>query len=78
MGQQASLVVEVEIHAPVDIVREVFQDFPSYKEWSTWSIECADPTKEVNHLIDNEKLKVKIQNFKLTSTLLKNEPDVFE
>ncbi|KAH7174733.1 uncharacterized protein B0J16DRAFT_184543 [Fusarium flagelliforme] len=78
MGQKASLVVEVEIHAPVHIVQEVFQDFPSYIEWSTWSIESADPTKEVNHLIHNDKLKVKIQNFKFTSTLLKNEPDVFE
>ncbi|RBR26565.1 uncharacterized protein FIESC28_00641 [Fusarium coffeatum] len=78
MGQQASLVVEVEIQAPVDTVQEVFKDFSSYKEWSTWSIESADPTKEVNHLIHNDKLKVKIQNFKFNSTLLKNEPDVFE
>ncbi|KAF4446572.1 hypothetical protein F53441_9799 [Fusarium austroafricanum] len=78
MGQKPSLVVEVEIQAPVDVVKSVFKDFSRFREWSSWSIDPAVSSKKYDDLIPEEKLSVDIEGFKFTATLLKNDPDLFE
>ncbi|KAH6951839.1 hypothetical protein DER45DRAFT_577181 [Fusarium avenaceum] len=78
MGQRASLIVETEIEAPVDVVKSLFKDFASFKEWSTWSIDPAVSSKKVDDLLPQDKLSVNIEGLSFTATLLRNEPDVFE
>ncbi|KAJ4258124.1 hypothetical protein NW762_008265 [Fusarium torreyae] len=70
MGQKLSLVVEVEIEAPIETVRSVFKDFPRYKEWSSWSIEPAVSSKRKDDLVPKDKLKVDVKDLKFTATLL--------
>ncbi|KAF5663315.1 hypothetical protein FCIRC_11205 [Fusarium circinatum] len=70
MGQKASLVVEVEIDAPVEVVKSLFRDFPHFPEWSSWSIEPAVSSKKIDDLRPMEKMKVDVKDAKLTATLI--------
>ncbi|ENH73273.1 hypothetical protein FOC1_g10008756 [Fusarium oxysporum f. sp. cubense race 1] len=70
MGQKASLVVEVEIDAPVEVVKLLFKDFPRFPEWSSWSIEPVVSSKKIDDLMPMEKMKVDVKDAKLTATLL--------
>ncbi|PNP54817.1 hypothetical protein FNYG_15564 [Fusarium nygamai] len=78
MGQKASLVVEVEIDAPVEVVKSLFKDFPRFPEWSSWSIEPVVSSKKIDDLMLMEKMKVDVKDAKFTSTLIRNDPGVFE
>ncbi|KAM0190058.1 hypothetical protein ACHAPI_009695 [Fusarium lateritium] len=78
MGQQASLIVETEVEAPVDIVKSLFKDFPRFGEWSTWSIQPAVSSKKIEDLLPGDKLSIDLEGLKFTATLLRNEPDAFE
>ncbi|KAF5649430.1 hypothetical protein F52700_704 [Fusarium sp. NRRL 52700] len=93
MGQKASLVVDVEIDAPVEVVKALvgitrlpwlesnsrqFKDFPSFPEWSSWSIEPVVSSKKIDDLMPMEKMKVSVKDAKLTATLIRNDPGVFE
>ncbi|KAL9561863.1 hypothetical protein ACKAV7_013786 [Fusarium commune] len=70
MGQKASLVVEVEIDAPVEVVKLLFKDFSRFPEWSSWSIEPVVSSKKIDDLMPMEKMKVDVKDAKLTATLL--------
>ncbi|KAF5973731.1 hypothetical protein FBULB1_8115 [Fusarium bulbicola] len=70
MGQKASLVVEVEIDAPVETVKSLFKDFPRFPEWSSWSIEPVVSSKKIDDLMPMEKMKVDVKDAKLTATLI--------
>ncbi|SPJ87064.1 uncharacterized protein FTOL_12089 [Fusarium torulosum] len=70
MGQRASLIVETEIEAPVDIVKSLFKDFPRFKEWSTWSIDPAVSSKKIEDLLPQDKLSIDLEGLKFTATLL--------
>ncbi|KAM0338174.1 hypothetical protein ACHAPU_011424 [Fusarium lateritium] len=78
MGQQASLIVETEIEAPVEVVKSLFKDFPRFKEWSSWTIDPAVQSKKIDDLNPKDKLTVDVKDLKFTATLLKNDPDSFE
>ncbi|KAF5667043.1 hypothetical protein FHETE_5744 [Fusarium heterosporum] len=78
MGQQASLIVETEIEAPVEVVKSLFKDFHRFKEWSSWSIDPAVHSKKMDDLIPKDKLSVDVKDLKFTATLLKNDLEAFE
>nr|RBQ99876.1 hypothetical protein FVER53263_13598 [Fusarium verticillioides] len=70
MGQRASLVVEVEIDASVEVVKSLFKDFLRFPEWSSWSIEPVTSSKKIDDLMPMEKMRVDVKDAKLTATLI--------